>query len=188
MVRCRIFLVLSLLVCLFVISNRGAVGGSVDKKPMSKETLDRLKRDFRMADALTIIKASPRRPASQDYLKSQKSLRFLATQKQSPMVLDGYTVMDPKSSIIGYSLFYYGTTGPLVIMDAAVNPIHADAIQSALSLMDVAFDTVSNLDGSKMYFLGLYDLDRSHLLKIMIRCGQSPKGPDYAIRYGVSQR
>jgi hypothetical protein len=104
------------------------------------------------------------------------------------MVLDGYTVMDPKSSIIGYSLFYYGTTGPLVIMDAAVNPTHADAMQSASSLVAVALDTVSNPDGSKMYFLGLFDLDRSRPIKIMIRCGQSPKGPDFAIRYAVSQR
>lgn len=165
-----------------------AAGGSVDTKPVSKATLDILQRDFRMAEALAIIEASPTRSASRDHLRSHQRLRFLATQEQTPMVLDGYTVIDPKSSIIGYSFFYYGTKGPLVIADAAVNPVHTDVIQIASSLVTAALDAVSNPDGSRMYFLGIYDLDRSRVIKIMIRRGQTPMGPDYAIRYVVSQR
>ena len=39
-----------------------------------------------------------------------------------------------------------------------------------------------------MYFLGIHDLDSVRVLKIMVRAASTPMGPDYAIRYAVSQR
>ena len=180
--------VLAWLICGFVAYAGSAPAGPVHTTPVSKAILTILQRDFRMAEVLAIIKASPTRSASQGYLGSQQRLKFLATQEQAPMVLDGYTVMDATSPIIGYSLFYSGPTGPLVIVDASVNPLEANAVRAASNLVMGALDSVSNPDGSKMYFLGLYQLDRSRVIKIMIRRAQTSMGPDYAIRYALSQR
>lgn len=104
------------------------------------------------------------------------------------MVLDGYSVGDLTSPIIGYSLFYYGADGPLMIADAAVNPAHAAAKDRVADLALKSLDSVSNPDGSTLHFLGIYDFDPKRVLKIMIRKAQTPLGPDYAIRYAVSQR
>ncbi|MBI1893794.1 MAG: hypothetical protein HYS14_06760 [Candidatus Rokubacteria bacterium] len=104
------------------------------------------------------------------------------------MVVDGYSVQDMASPIIGYSLFYHGDNGPLVIADASVNPMRKDAVTAVSKLVAASLDSIANPDGSKMYFLGIHDLDSVRFLKIMVRAASTPMGPDYAIRYAVSRR
>jgi len=163
---------------------------SVDIKPAPQATLDALRKDFGMAEVVSLLSASASRSSSKEYLQARANrFNFMATQKQGPMVVDGYSILDMKSRIIGYSLFYHGDNGPLVIVDAAVNPTQKDAVGAATKLIATSLDSVSNPDGSKMHFLGIHKLDSSRVLKIMVRAGaQTPMGPDYSIRYAVSRR
>jgi len=181
-------LLLTLILTAFLAQERG-FAESVHTKRITQATLDSLHNDFLMSEALTVIKESQSRSSSKEYLRSPQSrFRFIATQEQGPMVLDGYSVKDLKSPIIGYSLFYYGADGPLMIVDATVNVIQEKAIRKVAKLVDTSFDSVSNPDGSEMYFLGIYDLDATRLIKVMVRKAQTPFGTDYSIRYAVSPR
>jgi len=177
-------------VCAIGVSVTYTKAASVDIKPASQATLDTLRKDFGMAEVVSLLSASASRSSSKEYLQARATrFNFMATQKQGPMVVDGYSILDMKSRIIGYSLFYHGDNGPLVIVDGAVNPTQKDAVGSATKLIATSLDSVSNPDGSKMHFLGIHNLDSSRVLKIMVRAGaQTPMGPDYAIRYAVSRR
>jgi hypothetical protein len=163
-------------------------GGPVDQQRISPETVAALRKDFAMSEVITLVQNSPTRSSSRRYLQEQQRFNFIATQRQEPMVLDGYSVGDLKSPIIGYSLFYYGADGPLMNVDASVNPTNAAAKERVTDLLRKALDSVSNPDGSTMHFLGIYDLDSKRILKIMIRKAQTPRGPDFSIRYVVSHR
>jgi hypothetical protein len=188
-VRKFLVIVVYLAMCLPLFLPGGSVAGSIDTKDISKATLDVLQQQFLMDEVLTIIKASPNRASSQAHLRSRpERFRLLAAQQQPPMTVDGYTVLDQSSSIIGYSLFYHGSSGPLVIVDSSVNPLQRAAANAASDLISKALDSVSTPDGSNLYFLGIYDLDASRVIKIMLRKADTAGGPDYAIRYAVSGR
>jgi hypothetical protein len=176
--------------CAIAVSVAYTQAAPVDINPAPQATLDALRQDFGMAEVVSLLSASATRSSSKEYLQARATrFRFMATQSQGPMVVDGYTVMEMKSYIIGYSLFYHGDNGPLVIADAAVNPTLKDAVGAAAKLIAASLDSVSNPDGSKIYFLGIHNLDSSRVLKIVVRAGaQTPIGPDYAIRYVVSAR
>lgn len=183
----RAFLIVA--VCFTLFSPCAGLAGSVDTKRIPKATLDALQQQFVMGEVLTIVKASHDRVSSQAHLRSRlERFKLLATQQQQAMTVDGYTVQDPASPIIGYSLFYQGNNGPLVIVDASVNPLQRAAVSNVSDLIAKSFDSVSTPDGSRLYFLGIYDLDASRIIKIMVRKGDTPMGPDYAIRYAVSER
>lgn len=162
---------------------------AVHTKRASQNIINNLQQDFLMPEAITIIKESSSRSSSRQYLDSQQNrFNFIATHEQPPMIVDGYSVQNLTSPIIGYSMFFYGSNEPLVILDASVNPLNKHAIESVSKLIKSSLDSSFNPDGSKMYFLGIYELDSSRLVKIMVRKGQTPMGDDYAIRYGVSER
>ena len=178
---------LLVLVCVAFLVQKNAFAESVHTKRIPNSTLDALKSNFNMSEALTIIEKSLDRASSRTYLISQQSrFRFIGTQQQAKMIRDTYSVLDLTSPIIGYSLFYYGSEGPLTIVDASVNPHEKKAWGKVSELVITALDSVSTPDGSKLYFLGIYDFDASYVLKIMIRQSQSPVGSDYVIRYVVS--
>lgn len=161
---------------------------SIDTESIPQATVDVLKQNFNMTEVVSLISASTSRSASKEYLEARITrFGFMATQNQDPMVVDGYTVLDTKSPIIGYSLFYYGDNGPLAFADATVNPLQKDAVDAADKLIAASLESVSNPDGSKMYFLGIHKLDTSRVLKIMIRTAQSSMGTDYVLRYVVSK-
>lgn len=176
--------------CAIAISVTYAKAASIDVKLAPQATLDALQQNFGMAEVISLLSASASRSSSKAYFQARAPrFNFMATQRQGPMVIDGYSVLDMKSPIVGYSLFFYGDNGPLVIADAAVNATRKDAISAAVKLTATSLDSVSNPDGSKMYFLGIHNLDSSRFLKIMVRAGvETPMGPDYAIRYVVSKR
>lgn len=176
--------------CAIAVSATYTKAAPVDIKQAPQATLDALRQNFSMAEVVSLLSASASRSSSKEYLQARATrFNFMATQKQGPMVVDGYSILDMKSRIIGYSLFYHGNNGPLVIVDAAVNPTQKDAVGAATKLIAASLDSVSNPDGSKMHFLGIHNLDSSRVLKIMVRAGaQTPMGPDYAIRYAVSKR
>ena len=166
----------------------GLHGGPVDQQRISPDTVAILRKDFAMSEVITLVQNSPTRSSSRRYLQEQQRFNFIGTQRQEPMVLDGYSAGHLKSPIIGYSLFYYGTDGPLTIADASVNPMNAAAKERLEDLLRKSLDSASNPDGSVLHFLGIYDLDSKRTLKIMIRKAQTPLGPDFAIRYAVSHR
>lgn len=176
-----------LLMCLSLASIPAGCKPS-DQERVSSEILEVLRNDFQMSDVITLIEKSPSRSISQQYLREQKQFNFVVTQSQDPMIVDGYSVGDLKSAIIGYSLFYYGNDGPLVIADTSVNPLNVSARQTATNLLHKSLNSVSTPDGSMLYFLGIYDFDSSRVIKIMIRHTQTPMDSDYAIRYAVSYR
>jgi len=173
-----------------IAASRGDVRAEqVDTKQVPQATLDTLRRNFLMPEALSLVSASANRTASKAYLQARQTrFKLMATQKQGPMMVDGYSVQDMASPIIGYSLFYHGDNGPLVIADASVNPMQKDAVAAISKLVATSLDSIANPDGSKMYFLGIHDLDSVRVLKIMVRAASTPMGPDYAIRYAVSHR
>jgi hypothetical protein len=166
----------------------GLHGRQVDQQRISPDAVAALRKDFAMSEVITLIQNSPTRSSSRRYLEEQQRFNFIGTQRQEPMVLDGYSVGDLKSPIIGYSLFYYGVDGPLTIVDASVNPMNAEAKKRLTDLLRKSLDSVSNPDGSTLHFLGIYDLDSKRSLKVMIREAKTPLGPDLAIRYAVSHR
>lgn len=175
--------------CAIAASPGDAQAEPVETKRVTQATLDTLKQDFVMPEVLSLVSASSNRSASKAYLQARQTrFKLMATQKQGPMVVDGYSVQDMASPIIGYSLFYRVDNGPLVIADASVNPIQKDAVAAISKLIAASLDSISNADGSKMYFLGIHDLDSLRDLKIMVRATSTPMGPDYAIRYAVSER
>lgn len=175
--------------CAIAASLGDARAGPVDTKRLPQATLDNLKQNFLMPEVLSLVSASSNRSASKAYLQARQTrFNLMATHKQGPMVVDGYSVQDMASPIIGYSLFYHGDNGPLVIADASVNPIQKDAVAAISKLIAVSLDSISNPDGSKMYFLGIHDLDSSRVLKVMVRAASTPMGSDYALRYVVSDR
>lgn len=162
---------------------------SVHTERASQNIINILQQDFLISEAITIINKCSSRSSSRQYFASQQNrFNFVATQEQPPMIVDGYSVQDLTSPIIGYSLFFYGTNGSLVILDATVNHLNKDAVENISKLIKRSLDSVSNPNGSKMHFLGIYELDASRLLKIMVRKGQTPMGYDYAIRYAVSEQ
>jgi hypothetical protein len=163
-------------------------GGAVDQQKIPPDTLAALRKEFQMSEVITLVEKSRTRSSSRRYLQEQQRFHFVGTRRQEPMVLDGYSVGDLKSAVIGYSLFYYGTDGPLTIVDASVNPMNAEAKERLADLLRKPLDSVSNPDGSTLHFLGIYHLDSKRTLKIMIRKAQTPLGPDFAIRYTVSYR
>ena len=176
-------------VCLALVTPSSGLAGSVDTKRIPKATVDALHQQFLMGEVLTIVKASHDRASSQAHLRARtERFKFLGTQQQEPMTIDGYTVQDLASPIVGYSLFYHGNNGPLVILYASVNPLQPAAVDKISDLIARSFDSVSTPDGSRLYFLGIYDLDPTRVIKIMVRKGSTSLGPDYAIGYAVSGR
>ena len=82
---------------------------SIDTESIPQVTIDVLKQNFNMSEVVSLISASASRSSSKEYLEARATrFGFMATQKQDPMVLDGYAVLGTNSPIIGYSLFYYG--------------------------------------------------------------------------------
>lgn len=155
---------------------------------ISPDTLAALRKDFVLSEVITLLQNYPTRTSSRRYLEERQRFNFIATQRQEPMVLDGYSAADLKSPIILYSLFYYGSDGPLTIVDASINPMNVAAKERVTDLLRKVLHSVSNPDGSTLHFLGIYDLDSKRILKIMIRTAHTPLGPDFAIRYAVSHR
>ena len=74
----------------------------------------------------------------------------------------------------------------LVIVDTSVK-LNKDAVRSSSS-WSAALDSVPAGSDTRLYFLGIRDLDSKRLLKIMIREARTSVGLDYAIRYAISSR
>ncbi len=126
---------------------------AIDQQKVSPEILNILKERFEMLTVIELIKGSPDRLSSKQYLQEQKRFHFVATQQQGPMVLDGYSIGDNlAASIVGYSIFYYGTDGPLAIADLSVNFLSKEIKTQIEALISKALDSVSNPDGSTLFF------------------------------------
>ena len=180
--------VLLVLVCGILVTQGLGCTESVDTKRISKSALNMLQSHFLMSEAFAIIQASPNRSVSKAYLRSYAGrFKFLVTQPEPPFVLDGYSVQDMTSPIIGYSLRYDGADGPLAIVDAAVNPLVKDAVVSASQLILHSLQPVSKSDGYSTYFLGSYDVDFAGILDIWVLKRQTSIGPEYHIRYIVQK-
>ena len=179
--------VLLVLVCGILVTQGLGCSESVGTKRISKSTLDVLRSQFLMSEAFAIIRASRTRSSSKAYLQSYAGrFKFLVTQPEPPFVLEGYSVQDMTSPIIGYSLRYAGADGPLAVLDAAVNPLVKDAVASASQLIFHSLQPVSKSDGYSTYFLGIYDVDSAGILKIWVLLKrQTSIGPEYHIRYIV---
>ena len=75
-----------------------------------------------------------------------------------------------------------------MIVDTSVNPLNKGAVHNATRLIKESFDSVAAGGDSKLYFLGIHDLDSKRLLKIMVREAKTSMGLDYAIRYVISSK
>lgn len=176
--------------CAIAVTITSTQAAPLEITPVPPPALDTLKKDFSMEEVVPLLSASATRTSSKKYLEARANhFKFIATEKQGPLVVDAYSVLDMKSHIIGYRLFYGGENGPLAIADTVVNRDNKDAVSAAAKLIGSALDSVSTPDGKKTYFLGIQNLDASRVVKIMVRAGaQSAEGPNYDIRYVVSKR
>lgn len=173
------------LVCALLITT--ARSESVHTKQIPTKTLELLDKKFMMPEVLAIAKTKGDLKSVAAYFNANTKLyKHVASQKQGDMTVEGYSVVDLSSPIIGYSLFFHKTSGSLVIVDASVNPLNKEARQNTTRLIKEAFDSVAAGGSSKLYFLGIHDLDSKRLLKIMLREAKTSMGLDYAIRYGIS--
>ncbi len=178
------------LACAIALSVTHTNAAPLELTPAPQAVLDALKRDFGLGDVVALVAASATRSSSKDYLKTRSAqFGFITTKKQGAAVVDAYTVLDKKSGVIGYSLYYRGEDGPLMIADAAVNSREKDAVDAAKKLTAAALDSVSAPGGATVYFLGIHNLDLSRTLKITVRAdAQTAKGRGYFVRYSVSGR
>ncbi|MFC1859748.1 hypothetical protein ACFL9U_17220, partial [Thermodesulfobacteriota bacterium] len=134
-----------LLIVVYIIFSTVAGGLSaepVDIKRAPKSTIEFLKQNFNMFEAMSIILKSSEHSKVQQFLMSE-GFRFIGSQTQGEMLVEGYSTNDVKSPIIGYSLFFLGDSGPLVIVDTSVNPLNVKAIKNSEALIHNALDSVS---------------------------------------------
>lgn len=180
----RIVIITTLIIVLFACISYSE---SINTKQVPNSTLILLKEDFLMGDVLNLLKNARNHDRVKTYL-SVKSGRYKhsVTMPQGEMIVEGYTILDLTSPIIGYTLFFYGSSGALINIDTSVNPLNDDAMESIVHLTNIAFDSVKAGDNSKLHFLGILDLDDNSLLKIMVFEAKTTLGKEYAIRYGIS--
>ncbi len=166
-----------------------AYSESAHTKQVPKRTLEVLEKKFMMSEVLSIAKIKGDMKSITAYFNTNpKRYKHIASQIQGEMNVEGYSVMDLLSPIIGYSLFFDKTSDSLVIVDTSVNPLNKEAVQNITRLAKESFDSVAAGGDSKLYFLGIHDLDRKRLLKIMVREAKTSMGFEYAIRYAISSK
>lgn len=162
---------------------------SVHTKQVPTRTLKLLENKFMMSEVLAIAKTKGDLKSTTAYFNSNpKRYKYVASQKQGEMKVVGYSVTDLSLPIIGYSLFFHETSDSLVIVDTSVNPLNKETLQNITRLVKESFDSVAAGTDSKLYFLGIHDLDSKRLLKIMVREAKTSMGLDYAIRYAISSK
>jgi hypothetical protein len=166
-----------------------ACSESAHTRQVPTKTLELLEKKFMMSDVLAIVKTtSDLRGANRFFATDSKRFKHVGTQHQGEMRVEGYSVMDRSSPIVGYSLFFHKSSDSLAIVDTSVNPLNQEAVQNTTRLIKESFDSVAAGGDSKLYFLGIYNLDGTRLLKIMLREAKTALGPDYAIRYAISSK
>jgi len=162
---------------------------SSPSQQVPESTVKVLEENFLMTMVLQIIKRGQNRESIRAYIGGQSNrYHHFASQHQGEMIVEGYSVLDLKAPIIGYSLFFHQSSGTLVLIDASVNPLNAAAMVSVAQLVDKSFDSVASEDNSKLHWLGLRDLDNQRVLKIMIREAKGSLGKEYAVRYAISEK
>lgn len=162
---------------------------SVHTKSLPKATANILNEIFFMPTVMEVVKKGQDQEGAKKYFnKKTNRYKRVATQSQGEMIVDGYSVLDINSSIIGYSLFFHKSSGSLAIVDASVNPLNSTALEVVSKLIAKSFDSVKAGEKSKLYFLGILDIGNQQVLKIMIREAHSLQAKEYAIRYAVSQK
>ena len=166
-----------------------ACSESVHTKQVPAKTLDLLEKKFMMSEVLGIAKMKGDLKSVTAYFNANpKRYKYVASQKQGDMNVEGYSVIDLSSPIIGYSLFFHRASDSLVIVDTSVNPLNKEAVQNTVRLIKESFDSVTAGEDSKLYFLGIYDLGSGRLLKVTVRQGKTSVGLDYTIRYVISSK
>jgi len=166
-----------------------ACSESVHTQQVPTRTLELLEKKFMMSDVLGIVKTKGDLKSITTYFNANpKRFKHVGVQDQGEMRVEGYAVMDVSSPIIGYSVFFHRSSDSLVNVDTSVNPLNKDAVQNIKQLVRDAFDSVPAGSDTKLYFLGIRDLDSKRVLKIMIREARTSVGLDYAIRYAISSR
>lgn len=172
-----------------ILLNSMACSESVHSKRVPAETLLILEKEFMMSEVLTIAKMKGDQKSVTSYFNAnQKQYKYIGSQDQGEMNLEGYGVTDLSSPVIGYSLFFDRSSDSLVIIDTTVNPLNKGAVENAMQLIRGSLDSVSVGDNSKLYFLGIHDLGRGRILKLMVREATTSIGSDYAIRYAISYK
>lgn len=170
--------------CFYVVT---ACTESLHTKRMPDATREILQKDFLFSEVLEIAKGKPDHTSvAHNFTARPSRYKHVGSERQGKMKVEGYSVLDSQSPIIGYSLFFHNETGSLAIIDATVNPLNQEAIEKAEKLIARAFDSVEAGGNSKLYFLGIYALDQQRVLKVMVRKATASFGPDYAIRYAIS--
>lgn len=178
-----------LFMSLFVLMVIASCSESVNTKKLSEDNASILNEKLSMPTALEIIKKSHNQNTSKSYFNSISDLyKSVGSQQQGEMLVEGYSVSDINSPIIGYSLFFIKITGEIAILDASVNPLNSKALEAVSHIINKSLDSVNAGGGAKLYFLGLYDIGEKQKLKIMVREGTTSQGKEYAIRYAVSSK
>ncbi len=57
----------------------------------------------------------------------------MAYQRHGEMLVEGYSVLEIKSLLIGYTRFFHKSAGQIAILDASINPLNTAAMDAATS-------------------------------------------------------
>jgi hypothetical protein len=167
----------------------GACSKTVHTKQIPPKILDLLETKFMMSDVLAIAKATgDLKGVNSIHVRNSKQLKHVGTQDQGEMRVEGYSMVDPSSPIVGWSFFFHKASDSLANVDTSLNPLDREAMQNATLLIKESLESIATGDNSKLYLLGMYDLDKKTVVKITLREETSSKGPEYAIRYAISSK
>lgn len=159
----------------------------VNDRRVPETTLKILEEKFQMSVMLEMLRHKQSRESLKFYLDGESSrYKYITTERQEDMIVYAYSVLDPRSPILGYSVFFNQDSETLVFIDASVNPLNAVAEDTMARLIDKSFDSVASVNDSKLHYLGKYSLDDQSKLKIMIQDANISSGKAYAVRYAIS--
>lgn len=160
----------------------------LDQKRISEQALHELRGQFLFEEAVELAEKYGDRAKAKNYFAARKDkFAFTGSEQQDVMAVDGYHLRGP-SHVIGVSLFFHGEQETLVMVNITVHP---SAEERALGLIKRSLDSVDAPGRGPsreaiLYFLGLYPLGPSKVIKIMVRKDVLPGGAVYSINYAIS--
>ena len=160
----------------------------VDEDLVSKSIVTELTGHFFFREVLEMVDKHRHRESVRAYFdEDQSAIRFIGSEDQNGLLVDGYEIRgDP--SILGISLYFYGNEQLLVMVNVAISP---EAESKAHHLIQQTLDSVDapgrgRSKAGRLYFLGLYPLGPDRVIKIMVRKDEVANGSLYSINYAIS--
>lgn len=162
--------------------------GPLAKRQVTEPVLQELKSQFFLSETVELALMKADRKISKEYFEKRKdNFVFMGSERRDQMTVDGYTVAG-RSSVIGLSLFFFDGSY-LTMVNVMINPLEEE---KAKELIKKSLDSVDAsgeypIKKAKLYFLGVYKIEPTRIIKIMIREDVLVSGSViYSINYAIS--